>query len=112
MTETRNEQGARGRRRRGRIAFGPGELGGWSPEVSGSAHFRDEDEWWREREVEMIERALADRGEMRRRDLGNLIGCKYWGPGRFRRALAAAVEEGRIRRVGFGRYAPAEGRGS
>ena len=46
---------------------------------------------------------------MRRRDLGNLIGCKYCGPGRFRGALKDALEQGRIQRIASGRYAPAGG---
>jgi hypothetical protein len=78
---------------------------GWSPMMSGSSYDREEDEWWREREVGMIERALAENGVLQRRDLGRLIGCRYWGPGRFRRALQAAVDRGRAKRVGFGRYA-------
>ena len=111
MSETADEgkRGASPRRAR-RIAFGPAKTGGgWAPEISGSVHDREEDEWWQEREIGMIERALQERGEMRRRELGNLIGCKYWGPGRFRRALSTAVEGGRIERTGFGRYAPARG---
>ena len=52
---------------------------------------RDENEWWLEREIGMLQRALDDKGQMRRRDLGNLVGCKYWGPGRF----SAALREGR-----------------
>ncbi|MBV9197091.1 MAG: hypothetical protein JO168_23395 [Solirubrobacterales bacterium] len=57
--------------------------------------------------MSLLERALADRGEMRRGDLGDLVGCKYWGPGRFARALKTAAEQGRIKRTGFGRYGPA-----
>jgi hypothetical protein len=75
-----------------------------------SAADRDENEWWLEREMSLIENALNEEGEMRRRDLSNLLGCKYWGPRRFANALKAAVEEGRIRKVGVGRYAPVEGR--
>ena len=98
MSETANEEPRRG------------AGGGWGPAIVSSAYDREEDEWWREREIGMIERALQERGEMRRRDLGNLIGCKYWGPGRFRRALNHAVKQGRIERTGFGRYGPARGR--
>ena len=107
MTETREtpEGGRTRRRRRGEVG------GGWSPSIISSTHDQDEHEFWREREIQLIERALASEGEMRRRDLGRLIGCKYWGPGRFTGALRDAVDQGRIRRVGFGRYAPAEGRG-
>jgi hypothetical protein len=79
---------------------------GWSPYAAGSAHDRDENEWYLEREKDMIERALEDKGEMRRRDLGELLGCKYWGPGRFSKALRAAVDEGRIEHSGLGRYGP------
>ena len=108
MTE-RMEARERGGRSRGERRRGEGG-GGWSPAIMSSRGDREEHEWWREREITLIERALQDRGEMRRRDLGNLIGCKYWGPGRFRGALKDAVEQGRIERVGFGRYAPAASR--
>ena len=102
MTERAETRENRRRpRRRGEIG------GGWSPSVMSSQVDREEHEWWREREITLIERALQDRGEMRRRDLGNLIGCKYWGPGRFRGALKDAVEQGRNERAGCGRYAPA-----
>jgi hypothetical protein len=82
----------------------------WSPLQSGSTYEPDEDGYWLEREMSLIERALKDQGEMRRSDLGDLLGCKYWGPGRFRRALKEAVEQGRIRHAGVGRYAPIGGR--
>ena len=106
MSETGDRlESRRGRvRRRGQIG------GGWSPAIVSSRYDQDEHDWWREREIQMIERALEDRGEMRRRDLGDVTGCKYWGPGRFRGALRDALEQGRIRRVGWGRYALPEGR--
>jgi hypothetical protein len=84
-------------RARGNYAFAP---------FAGSSSDQDENEWWLERELSLIQNALEERGEMRRRDLGNLLGCKYWGPRRFARALKVGVEEGRFRRVGTGRYAP------
>jgi hypothetical protein len=71
-----------------------------------SSYDADEDRYWLEREVTLLERALQDKGEMRRSDLGNLVGCKYWGPRRFARALRTAVEQGRIERTGLGRYGP------
>src|SRR5438270_12901646 len=82
----------------------------WSPLQPGSSYDSDEDRYWLEREIGMIERALQDQGEMRRSQLGDLLGCKYWGPGRFARALKTAVAQGRIRHAGFGRYAPIGGR--
>jgi hypothetical protein len=82
-------------------------LSGWAPFASASTPDPEEDRYWLEREITLLERALEDRGEMRRRDLGDLVGCKYWGPGRFARALKAAVDQGRIKHTGFGRYGPA-----
>jgi len=67
---------------------------------------RDENEWWLEREIGMLQRALEDKGEMRRRDLGKLVGCTYWGPGRFSAALREGVKRGAIEHTGFGRYGP------
>jgi len=67
---------------------------------------RDENEWWLEREIGMLQRALEDKGEMRRRDLGNLVGCRYWGPGRFSAALRQGVKRGAFEHTGFGRYGP------
>ncbi len=54
----------------------------------------------------MIERALAEHGELGRQDLARRIGARYWGPGRFRNALREAVAEGAATRVGRDRYGP------
>jgi hypothetical protein len=81
-------------------------LTGWSPMTASSSQDRDEEEFWLERELSILERALQENGEMRRRDLGNEVGCRYWGPRRFARALRAGVDEGRFRRVRRGMYAP------
>jgi hypothetical protein len=92
--------------RRGRYRLGPSASGGgWSPQLQSSS--RDEDTFWSEREVDELERALAEHGELRRRELGKAVNCRRWGPGRFRAALRRAVDEGRIRRIGVGRYGPA-----
>ena len=82
----------------------------WSPLQPGSTYDADEDRYWLEREITLLERALKDKGEMRRSELGELVGCKYWGPRRFARALKTAVDQGRIRHSGVGRYAPIGGR--
>jgi len=58
---------------------------GWSPFLSSSASDAEENDFYLEREIKMLERAVADQGELRRRELGRLVGCKYWGPGRFGR---------------------------
>ena len=49
-----------------------------------------------------------EHGELSRRELGRVVGCRYWGPGRFGRALRVAVRDGRIRRLRRGMYGPAE----
>jgi len=82
-------------------------MSSYTPFPSASSQDREESEFWLERELSLIERALQDNGEMRRRDLGEMLGCKYWGPRRFAGALKAGVEQGRFRRVGYGRYGPA-----
>jgi hypothetical protein len=82
----------------------------WSPLQSGSTYDPEEDRYWLEREITLLERALQDKGEMRRRDLGDLVGCKYWGPRRFARALKAAVDRNRIQHAGIGRYGPVTSR--
>ena len=59
------------------------------------------------REVEMVDRALREGGNLERRELRRRVGARYWGPGRFTAALREAVAEGRVRRLRGGRYAPA-----
>jgi hypothetical protein len=81
--------------------------GGWSPLASASSYEPEENRYWLEREMTLLERALEDKGEMRRRELGDLVGCKYWGPSRFARALREAVAQRRIEHTGLGRYGPA-----
>jgi hypothetical protein len=83
-----------------------GTIASWSPMTASSAHDQDEEDFWLERELSILERALAEHGEMRRRDLGREVGCRYWGPRRFARALRAGVEEGRFERPRRGVYAP------
>jgi hypothetical protein len=57
--------------------------------------------------VSLIENLLRDKGEVDRDAIGETLGCKYWGPLRFRQALKEAVDRGAIRKVGHKRYAPA-----
>ena len=80
--------------------------GGWSPFLSSSSSDIEENDKYLAREVELLERAVADQGEMRRRELGRLVGCRYSGPGRFGRALKAAVRDGRIAHPRRGLYGP------
>ncbi len=59
-------------------------------------------------EIESIAHTLADRGTLSVQALARLVGARYWGPGRFRRALREAVAENRAVRVGRNRVAPPE----
>jgi hypothetical protein len=61
-----------------------------------------------DREVEIIDRALHERGSANRRELRRRVGARYWGPGRFHAALREAVIEGRARRIRGGEYAPVD----
>jgi hypothetical protein len=60
-----------------------------------------------EREVSAIERVLEGREPTERRELAQLVGARFWGPGRFPAALHEAVESGRARRVSRNRFGPA-----
>lgn len=61
-----------------------------------------------DREIDVIARVLDERGATDRDDLAELVGARYWGPGRFREALREAVDEGSARRVSRSTYAPPE----
>ena len=92
-------------RRRPRLGPSEGQLS-YSPfSVASSRSEQDTD---LQTEVEAIVRAVSAEGELRRRELGDKVECRYWGPGRFRRALRRAVADGRIRALGRDRFASAE----
>jgi hypothetical protein len=59
-----------------------------------------------DREVDMIQRALDDRGQMQRRDLETAVGARYWGPGRFTQALREALRRRAIKSPARGRFGP------
>jgi MFS family permease len=63
----------------------------------------------REQEIAIIERALSEHGSANRRELARRTGARYWGPGRFPRALREAVAEGRVRQLRRDQYAPVTG---
>jgi hypothetical protein len=88
--------------RRRRFRPGTGSAGGWSPFQSSSSSSDVSADL--EREVAMLERALRDQGELGRKELGEIAGCKYWGPGRYSAALRAGLDQGRIRKTGRARY--------
>src|SRR5881409_2544216 len=93
------------RRRRTRLGSSQ-SVSGWSPSPQASSRPEDTadvDEW-----IDVLVRALRDEVEMQRDRLGQLAGCKYWGPGAFRRALSEAVDRGVIRKTARNRYAAVE----
>jgi MFS family permease len=98
------------RRRRERAGLGryrPG-LGSsfYSPGMIGTA-YRSRSitgELDRNHEIDAIVAALEEHGPAGRNELARLVGARFWGPGRFRQALADAVGEGDIRRDARGSY--------
>ena len=82
-------------------------IAGWAPTTSRSEYDEEEMEFWLDREVSLIKNLLEDRGELSRSEIGDTLGCKYWGQMRFRQDLKEGVERGAFRKVGRGRYAPA-----
>jgi hypothetical protein len=62
-----------------------------------------------ELEADVIARALEEHGPLERGELARLVGARYWGPGRFRQALRAAIDEDRVQRRSRGTYGPPDG---
>jgi len=82
-------------------------IAGWAPTAARSEYDEEEMEFWTNREVSLIENLLKDRGELDKDAIGDALGCKYWGPMRFRQALKEGVDRGAFRKAGRNRYAPA-----
>ena len=61
------------------------------PGPGGSVADADENEWWLRREISLIKNLLDEEGELDRKEIGDQLGCKYWGPMRFRHALSAML---------------------
>jgi hypothetical protein len=78
----------------------------YTPFPSSSSRDTDENEWWLRREISLIQNLLEERGPLPRKEIGETLGCKYWGPLRFRGALKEGVNRGAFRKEGS-RYAPA-----
>lgn len=81
----------------------------WSPSMSASAYPAEDP--FLETEVAQLVRVLEAGGPLQRHRLALTVGARFWGPGRFRRALHAAVLGGEVRRVGRSTYAAASGDG-
>jgi hypothetical protein len=78
----------------------------YTPFPSASSVDADENEWWLKREISLIENLLKEEGELPRKEIGERLGCKYWGPTRFRQALKEGINRGAFRKSGRN-YAPA-----
>ena len=78
---------------------------GYTPFPSSSTRDAEENEWWLRREISLIENLLKDEGESSQGDIGDKLGCRYWGPMRFKAALREGVKRGAFRKTGRGRYA-------
>ncbi len=85
-----------------RLRPGPVRTLGGSPAISAAAPSPPE---LLDHEISVIERVLAERGQLSRSEIQRLAGARYWGPGVFRRALAEAVADGTVRRAGRDTYA-------
>jgi hypothetical protein len=82
-------------------------MSAYTPFPSTSSRDQEENDWWLDRELSLIKNLLEDRGELDKDTIGEALGCKYWGPLRFRNALKEGVKRGVFRKTGRQRYAPA-----
>ena len=89
--------------RRRRFRPGPGQWAGSPGMMAPAAPVGPEalDE-----EVRAIAETIRAHGQMPQRELADLVGARYWGPGRFRQALDEALVEGEVSRAGRGTLAP------
>jgi MFS family permease len=91
-------------RRDERFSRVPGRGYGWSAQPQSSLHPRVDTDI--DREIGEIVGALHEAdGPLPRRDLAQRTRARYWGAGRFSRALGTAMARGEVRRTGRGRYA-------
>ena len=82
-------------------------IAGWGPTTAASSYDADEMEYWTNREISLIQNLLRERGELSRDEIGEELGCKYWGPTRFRKALKEGIARGAFKQAGRNRFAPA-----
>jgi MFS family permease len=74
--------------------YSPGMMGTSGPSSRLMAQARED----LDREISVIAEALRQHGALEREELNNLVGGRYWGPGRFAAAVRAAIQEGLARR--------------
>jgi hypothetical protein len=78
----------------------------YTPFPSASSRDAEENDWWLDRELSLIKNLVEDKGELSREEIGDTLGCKYWGPMRFRNALKEGVKRGAFAKTGRSRYGP------
>jgi hypothetical protein len=76
----------------------------YTPFPGASTQDADENEWWLQREISLIKNLLEEEGEQSKDAIGKKLGCKYWGPLRFRSALREGVSRGESRKTARNRY--------
>jgi hypothetical protein len=79
----------------------------YTPFPGASSQDADENEWWLRREISLIQNLLDEEGELDRKTIGERLGCKYWGPTRFRSALKEGVQRGAFQKQGRNHYTAA-----
>jgi hypothetical protein len=84
-------------------------MSAYTPFPSTSSRDAEENDWWLDRELSLIKNLLEDKGELDKGTIGDTLGCKYWGPMRFRNALKEGVKRGIFQKTGHNRYAPVKG---
>jgi hypothetical protein len=82
-------------------------MSSFTPFPSTSSRDQEENDWWLDRELSLIKNLLEDKGELDRNTIGETLGCKYWGPMRFRNALKEGVKRGAFQKTGRNRFGPA-----
>ncbi|GAA1790776.1 MFS transporter [Actinomadura chokoriensis] len=86
----------------GRAFYSPTMMTGWTTDWASGADLA------LDREVNTIAQALVEHGPTPRTRLAEMVGARYWGPGRFRAALREAVHEGRAKPLARNQYGPPE----
>ena len=78
----------------------------YTPFPGVSSQDENENEWWLRREISLIKNLVDEEGDLPRSEIGERLGCKYWGPLRFRSALKEGVKRGAFAKHGS-KYGPA-----
>ncbi|WP_214364457.1 MFS transporter [Pseudonocardia sp. H11422] len=86
----------------GRAFYSPGQIG--TAGTTSRWHAASDEEL--DREVDAIDRALDRHGPTRVSTLARYVGSRFWGPGRFGRALREAEAEGHVERLSRDNYRP------